>query len=504
MSSVFSLSLESDSPIGIRFRKPSQENEMKMTTALLLCTIWCCHVSAAEPAAAAKKGKPNILYINADDLGLMDVGYNSPIFQTPNINRLAKEGMTFTRAYAPAANCAPSRACVFSGQVAARHGVYTVGNSERGSSKARKLIPIKNTSELADKVVTLAEVLQADGYTTIHVGKWHLGPDPTTQGFDVNIGGDHGGSPRGGYFAPFAPEQMTGLPDDLPKGTHRMDAFEAAVVPLIEKNREKPLFIHFSPYLVHTPIQAVPEYVGEYEGKDINARYASMVQKLDEGIGVLLETLDRLKLTDKTLVVFCSDNGGIRAIHAQDPLRAGKGSYYEGGIREPMVMRWPGRIKAGSACAVAVSSIDFYPTFLTAAGIQFSEGKVLDGVSLLPLMTESGTIPDRALYWHFPIYLQAYSKSEDQGRDPLFRTRPGSAMRLGKWKLHEYFEDGGLELYDLEADPGERNNLAQKEPEKLQELKAMLYAWRKKTGSPVPTELNPRYDPNAVSKRKKK
>ena len=460
-----------------------------MLTRILIFAL--CLTSGITYAA-----KPHILYINADDLGVMDVGYNNDIFVTPNIDRLQREGMTFTKGYAPAANCAPSRACVHSGQWSARHGVYTVGSSERGNAKTRRLIPTPNRTDLDDKIVTMAEALKSAGYATIHLGKWHLGDDPRTQGFDVNIGGNHGGSPTGGYFAPWSKAQMSGITEDLPKKTHRMDVFGPAAASFIAENKDKPMFIHFSPYLVHTPIQAVPEFVDSYKDKNVNAAYASMVQKFDEGIGTVLAALDKHGLADKTLVVFSSDNGGIRKINPQDPLRAGKGSYYEGGIREPMVMRWPGKIKPGSTCDVPVCSLDFYPTFLAAAGVAAPDGTLLDGVNIMPLMTQSGEIAERELYWHFPIYLQKYSAADDNGRDPLFRTRPGSAMRKGKWKLHEYFEDGAFELYDLDADPGESNDLSGKMPDKTAELAAVLRTWREKIGAPVPTELNPKFDPN--------
>ncbi len=448
--------------------------------------------------------KPNILYINADDLGVMDVGYNNSLFNTPNIDQLAKDGMRFTTAYAPAANCAPSRACVHSGQWSARHGVYTVGNSDRGKAQTRKLIPIENGSFPQTGITTMAMALKAQGYTTIHLGKYHMGQDPLTLGYDVNIGGDKSGSPAGGYFSPWGKGSMKELGTTVPEATHRMDIYAREAVDFVAANKDKPMFIHFSPYLVHTPLQKVPEFFDNYKDKNVNAVYASMVEKFDQGVGKVLDALDAHGLRDNTLVVFSSDNGGIAGVQTQAPYRAGKGSYYEGGIREPLVMRWPGKIKAGSTCAEQVCTIDLYPTFLAAAGLAVPEGVKLDGVTLLPLMTQSGGLAERALFWHFPIYLQAYSMQKDDGRDPLFRTRPGSAMRSGKWKLHEYFEDGGLELYDLETDAGERKNLAASMPEKVSELKKVLDAWRSDTRSPVPTKLNPAYQPGAGKAKKKK
>lgn len=444
---------------------------------------------------------PNILYINADDLGVMDVGYNGTKFRTPNIDRLAAEGMIFENGYAPAANCAPSRACVHSGQWGARHGVYTVGKSQRGNTKHRKLIPIRNTMTLPPEVYTMAEALRDGGYRTIHLGKYHVGDDPLADGFEVNVGGDRTGGPLGGYFAPWKRGSMKAWSGEVPAKTHRIDIYVDEAIKFMAAHQAEPMFIHFSPYMVHTPLQAVPEYVGNYEGSGLHEAYASMVEKLDEAVGKLMAALEQKGLADDTLVVFCSDNGGIAAVNQQTPFRAGKGSYYEGGIREPMLMRWPGKIEAGSRCDEVVNSLDFYPTFVEVAGIAEPDG--LDGVSLVPLMLGKPW-KDVPQYWHFPIYLQAYEPGEDDGRDPLFRTRPGSAMRFGKWKLHEYFEDGALELYDLEADIGERKNLSTTRPEKTAELHRMMKEWRARIDAPVPSEPNPKYTAAVEQKEKLK
>jgi arylsulfatase A-like enzyme len=455
--------------------------------------------------AGTTQAKPNIIYINADDLGVMDVGFNSDRYSTPNIDKLRAEGMLFTDAYAPAANCAPSRACVMSGQYGPRHGVYTVKNSDRGNASQRKIIPIKNTVHLKLDNLTMAGALKAGGYKTIHLGKWHLGDDPLKQGFDVNIGGDTSGGPSGGgYFSPFDSGPMEPFSDLYPKGTHRVNIFADRAIRFMRENKAQPFFVHMAYYSVHTKLEAVPEFVGKYEDKDVHAVYASMVEKMDQSIGKILDELDVLGLKENTLVLFCSDNGGICKISKQTPFRSGKGSYFEGGIREPLVVRWPGKVAANSMCTVPVIGTDFYPTFLEAAGLPVPEGKVLDGTSLMPLLTQSGPIPDRTLFWHFPIYLQAYSGVADDSHDPLFRTRPGSALRQGKWKLHEYFEDGRLELYDLEADTGERTNMAETHPEKAAELYKLLQQWRTGINAPVPTELNPKYDPNAKAPEKKK
>ncbi len=447
--------------------------------------------------------KPNIIYINADDLGVMDVGFNSNRYNTPNIDQLRAEGMLFTDAYAPAANCAPSRACVMSGQYSPRHGVYTVGSSERGKPTQRKIIPTKNTMHLQADNLTMAGALQAGGYKTIHLGKWHVSEDPLPFGFDVNIGGGANGGPYGGgYFSPFPKGPMKPFSDRYPKGTHRVDIFADQAIKFMRVNKENPFFVHMAYYSVHTGLQAVPEFIGKYDNSKVHAVYASMIEKMDQGIGKILDELDALGLRENTLVLFCSDNGGIRKISHQDPYRSGKGSYFEGGIREPLVVRWPGNVKPNSTCKVPVMATDFYPTFLEVADLPIPKNKVLDGESLVPLLKEKGGFPERTLFWHFPIYLQQYGGVEDDAHDPLFRTRPGSALRQGKWKLHEYFEDGRIELYDLEADIGERTNLAETHPEKAAELYKQLKEWQAEIKAPIPTELNLKYDPNAVGGKK--
>ncbi|MFT5474387.1 MAG: arylsulfatase A-like enzyme [Kiritimatiellia bacterium] len=461
----------------------------------IISTLCMLIIAAISIVSAAAADKPNILYINIDDLGIMDVGYNNSKFNTPHIDQLVKDGMLFSNAYAPAANCEPSRACVHSGQWGARHGVYTVGSSERGKATTRRLIPTPNSHGL-EGLTTMAMALKAAGYKTIHLGKYHMGKDPLRLGYDVNVGGDQSGGPSGGgYFSPWTRGAMSKWSDQYHKGTHRMDVFADQAVKFMQTHRDEAMFIHFSPYSVHTGLEKVPQFYEKYKGTGVDAVYASMVENVDKGVGKVLTALSELGLAENTLVVFSSDNGGIRSISPQDPYRAGKGSYYDGGIREPLVMRWPGKITPASSNDTPVCTLDLYPTFLAAAHLERPQDTVLDGVDLMPLMTGSGSIEERALYWHFPIYLQAYNPKEDDGRDPLFRTRPGSAMRFGKWKLHEYFEDGAFELYDLESDPGERNDLAASMPDKLNALKKMLFKWRADIDAPVPRKLNPQFVP---------
>jgi arylsulfatase A-like enzyme len=438
---------------------------------------------------------PNILLINIDDLGWMDVGFmGSEYYNTPNIDALAAEGMVFTNAYASASNCAPSRACLMSGQWTPRHGIYTVDSSERGKSKNRKLIPTPNNSILPDSQYILTEALKAAGYITCHAGKWHLSDHPTTQGFDVNIGGNHAGNP-GSYYPPY--KRLPSL-EPPTEEYYLTNLIMDKVLQFLNEVDEQPFFLYYSPYAVHTPIHPVDSLLSKYEGKPAwngqnNAEYATMIENLDIQIGRLIQNLKLSEKLNNTFILFTSDNGGHYGITKQWPLRSGKGTYYEGGIREPMFVRWPGKVPPGTVTDVPVTNLDFYPTLLEVAGIERPAGKILDGQSIIPILTQKGILEERPLFWHFPVYLQAYLENDTTTQDPLFRTRPGSATRLGEWKLIQYFENNDLELYNLKKDIGERNNLAQIELEKLQELLTILENWREETGAPVPKTLNPEY-----------
>jgi len=436
---------------------------------------------------------PNVVHIVADDLGVMDVGFmGDKRYHTPNLDRLASQSMVFTEGYAPAANCAPSRASVMTGQNPTFHGVYTVRSSERGRAKTRKIIPTPNTLYVADEHTLLTEVFKGQGYTTAQIGKWHIGLDPTTQGVDINIAGTRGGGPggKGGYFSPYHNPKLS----DGPKGEYLTDRLGAEAVRFIENHKEQRFFLYLPFFSVHTPIQGKPELVKKYADRhDVDPEYAAMVESLDQNVGRVMDALNRLGLVEDTIVVFTSDNGGIRKFSKQDPYRAGKGSYYEGGVRVPLTIRWPGVVEPGTKSDIPVTGLDFYPTYLDILGLEAD--KPLDGESLLGVLQGTGTIKKRPLIWHFPIYLQAYDPGTDDGRDPLFRTRPGSTMRYGKWKLHHYFEVMAYELYDLESDVGEKNNLAQTMPEKLAELAAMLDVWRAEYNAPIPITPNPKYDP---------
>ena len=326
---------------------------------------------------ADRASKPNIVFFFIDDLGWTDLGYmGSKYYESPHIDKLAKDGMVFMNAYANAPNCAPSRACLMSGKYSPRHGVYTVGNSDRGSSKYRKLIPIKNTTHLSEKFVTMGEALQAVGYVTATMGKWHLGDDPTTQGFDVNVAGKSWGSPSGGgYHSPYKYPNL----ENKEKGEYLTDRLGVEACKFIETNKDKPFFLYLTHYAVHTPIQAKPELKKKYQAKKPterhkNAAYAAMIESTDDSVGAVLATLDRLELADDTLVIFFSDNGGHGGVTSNAPLRGSKGMLYEGGIREPMIVKWLGVTKPGSICRENVIGIDLYPTPPRGYGITRPQG----------------------------------------------------------------------------------------------------------------------------------
>lgn len=450
--------------------------------------------------------KPNIIYINVDDLGWKDVGFmGSTYFETPNIDNLSQEGMVFTQGYAAAANCAPSRACLMSGQNTPRHGVYTVSPSTRGHSKTRKIIPTPNTKHLTNEMVTMAEMFKTAGYKTGTFGKWHVTKNPLMDGFDVNIGGNHRGNPGGkGYTAPY--NELPNL-EIAPEGENLTDRLTTEAINFVQANKDKPFFLYLPYYAVHTPLMGKQQLIDKYttkggsNGQD-NPVFAAMVENVDTNIGRLLRTIDKLKLSNNTLIIFTSDNGGIRAISSQNPLRAGKGSYYEGGTRVPYIIKWPNTIKAGTTNTTPIVNMDFFPTFMNILDIDLPE-KILDGKNILPLL-KGDIIKERPLFWHFPIYLQAYKPTKDDGRDPLFRTRPGSTVRYKNWKLHHYFEDNALELYNLDDDLGERNNLVDSNPKKANELYNLLETWRLEVNAPVPTKLNPEYDPTFKIKKNRK
>ena len=459
--------------------------------------------SFADEAAGSGSRRPNIVLIFADDLGWKDVGYQgSDFYETPNIDRLAKEGVVFSAGYAAAGNCAPSRACMLSGNYTPRHHVYAVGNTGRGLKAAQRLIPIPNKSGLAKENITFADAMKGAGYVTGIFGKWHLsGPDgaePGVQGFDTvfqSEGGWNGNEPEN------------------PKGIYSLTK---AACDFMDTNKEKPFLVYLPHYAIHSGLQSLKSTLSRFESKKPgeqhnNPLYAACTYDLDDGIGILLNKIKALGLEENTMVVLTSDNGGNQQ-SSQEPLRGNKGCYYEGGIREPFIVRWTGVTKPGSKCDVPVINVDLFPTFLAAAGAAVPEGKVLDGESLMPLIRGDGNLKRQAIFWHFPGYLDnPVMRGRELDVRTGFRTRPVSVIHKGDWKLHLYHEewqlDGGrekletnhaVELYNLAEDIGERNDLSVSNPAKRDELLEDLLAWLKSTDALIPVEPNPSYDPAAT------
>ncbi len=457
--------------------------------------------------------RPNIVLIFADDLGWKDTGYQgSELMETPRLDRLAKEGMVFSTGYAAAGNCAPSRACLLSGTYTPRHHVYAVGSTNRGPKHEMRLVPIPNKSGLAVENVTMADALKAAGYATGHFGKWHLegkdGAKPSEQGFDATFDSFGNGEVKEGSEG-----NKAGPPED-PKGVYTLTR---KACEFMEANRERPFFCYLAHHAIHTPLQGRPESLAKFETKakelgmnPKSAMYAACTYDLDDSVGMLLDKLKELGLEENTLLVFTSDNGATQA-SPQEPLRGSKGGYYEGGIREPFIVRWPGVTKPGATCDVPVINVDLFPTFLAAAGAGAAvpEGKTLDGESLLPLLKGEGELTRQAIFWHFPGYLDnPVVRGRELDVKTGFRSRPVSVIHKGDWKLHLYLEewvlDGGreglpgnhaVELYNLKDDIGERNDLSATEGAKRDELLADLLAWHQSADALIPTEKNPDYAP---------
>lgn len=483
-----------------------------MKPILLLVAVGLAGLSAASNAAS----KPNIVVFLADDLGQRDLGcYGSTFYETPNLDRMAREGARFTDAYAACPVCSPTRASLMTGQWPQRTGITDyIGAAARPELWKRntRSLPAPYTDRLSLDAPTLAKAMRAAGYATFFAGKWHLGPEgfwPENQGFDVNRGGHDRGAPSGGnkYFSPYGNPRLA----DGPPGEHLPARLAAETARFIEANRDRPFFAYFAFYSVHTPLMAREDLRKKYEEKRLrlglverwgreherdvrlvqeHAVYAGMVEAMDLAVGQVLAKLDECGLAHNTLVLFTSDNGGLSTSEGWPtsnlPLRAGKGWVYEGGIREPLLVRWPAAVKAGSVIQTPVSSPDLFPTLLEAAGAAPRPGQILDGASLLPLF-RGGSIPERALFWHYPHY-------GNQGG------APAAAVRRGDWKLIEWLEDGRAELFDLASDLGEQNDLAAREPQRAARLLEELHGWQKQVGARFPI-ANPRYDPAQPSGR---
>lgn len=454
----------------------------------------------ANPSSFAQQtqAKPNIVFIMIDDLGWTDLGYmGSEFYETPNIDRLAAGGMIFTNAYTNAANCAPTRASLLSGQYSPRHGVFTVASPARGEAKDRRLVPVENARAISLDKITIAEALKPAGYTSASIGKWNVGNSPEEQGFDVGID---------------RPELGYGWEHFNERGEYLADKLTDVAIDFINDHQDEPFFLYLNHHAVHTPIEAKENITRQYENKQPDgchqdAEYAAMVESVDQSVGRIHLTLENLSLSENTMIIFFSDNGGHGTYTCQRPLRGGKGMYYEGGIRVPMFAYWPGQIEGGTTTDEPVISTDFYPTFVKLANAKAPPNYVLDGKSLVPLFNGKSSLQREALYWHFPAYLESYEGLRADSRDTTFRTRPVSVIRKGDWKLlmfhEEWVLDGGrekleqnraIELYNLDNDASEDNNLVMSQPAKRDELLDELLRWQREINAPIPTQANDAYE----------
>lgn len=438
----------------------------------------------AMPFVHAADRPTNVVIILIDDMGQTDLScYGSTFYETPNIDRLATQGMRFTQAYSACTVCSPTRASLLTGLYPARlHVTDWIAGHKRPFAKLN--VP-DWTMHLDLEQPNLAKTLKSHGYATASIGKWHLGgPEyyPDKQGFDLNVGGTNKGQPPS-YFSPY---KIPTLPNG-PDGEFLSDRLTQEAIKFITANREKPFFLYLPHFAVHQPIDAKPAVIEKYKKKadpkapQHNAVYAGLVESVDDSVGTLVKALDDLKLTDNTLVIFASDNGGLLPVTSNLGLRAGKGSAYEGGVRTPLIVRWPGHVKAGTISDTPVITADYYPTILAALGLNDVADHHCDGVSILPVLTGAGPLARTALYWHYPHYHPGGAS-------------PHSVVREGNLKLIEFFEDHHLELYDLKADPLEKQNLAAERPQDAQRLQAQLQKWRTDVGAQYPTP-NPNYDP---------
>ncbi len=478
---------------------------------------------------SAQTSKPNVVFILVDDFGWADVSYNgSKFYETPNIDRLAAEGMQFSNGYAAAAISSPTRASLMTGKYPARLQItdwipgYQHNLNKQQLSKYRMIAP-KFVHNLPLEEKTIAEAMKENDYKTCFVGKWHCAEDsthfPQYQGFDHNIGGYWSGSPKGNakegnaYYTPY---NNPYLPDG-PKGEYLTDRLGDESVKYIESQKNNPFFLYLSFYSVHTPIQPKPEYAAYFHEKakkmgidtksefinnhawirtnpyaswhwkertiQNNAEYAALIKSMDENVGKVLDKLVELGLDKNTIVCFTSDNGGLSTAEGSPttnaPLRYGKGWLYEGGIREPYIIKAPGIAKAGSVCHVPVTSTDFYPTILDACGLKLQPEQHKDGVSLLSLLKGKKCFKRKAIFWHYPHY---------GGKGDA----PAAAIRMGHWKLIEFFEDNHVELYNLKTDISEKNDLSTKYPKKVKKLKEMLHKWQRSVNAQMPV-FNPDY-----------
>ncbi|MEX2672382.1 MAG: sulfatase [Phycisphaeraceae bacterium] len=473
-------------------------------------------ISATLSHADEPKTQPNVIVFYADDLGWKDLSvYGSGFYETPHLDRLAEEGMLFTDAYSSSPVCSPARAALLTGQAPPRVGItdWIGGNdrqSKRNLSTQRNymMMPAPQETELRDGTVTFADAFSEAGYATYFLGKWHVGdPEkgygPTDHGFDVNVAGTVRGGPygRGNYFHPFDMPNLDSQPGD-----HLADRMAEVAGELIRSTEDQPFMMFFSFYDVHTPLMTTPELREKYRAKreelgiegprfrpepprqdrrvQDHAVYAGMIETMDAAVGTVLASLEAQGLADDTIIIFSSDHGGLSTSEGSPtsnaPLRAGKGWMYEGGLRVPLIIRWPGVVEGGGVSNVPTIGTDLFPTMLEMAGLPARPEDHVDGRSIVPVLKGDDAIDREAIFWHYPHY-------GNQGGAPT------SAVRIGDWKLIESFEDGRLELYNLADDLGEQKNLVDDQPSRAEAMHERLKAWRETVDAKYPTP-NPDYD----------
>ena len=467
-------------------------DELKKTTIntwyLLLLPALLSFVPV-HGAVAEEGGEPrlNIVVIMADDLGWKDLHcYGNDLLDTPVLDQLAEQGMRFTNAYAASPVCSPTRAAMMTGLSPARLALtnHAPGHADRFAPEGSLLMEAEWVRNLDLQYQTVAEHLAAAGYATAHVGKWHLSHvskrdrakglaeldlRPENQGFGFNIGGcSYGGPPS--YFSPYRNPAL----EDGPDGEYLPERLADAAIKFVHEHRDQPFFLSWWPYSVHYPMQARDSMIAKYQQREglKDPIYAAMIEAMDTEIGRFLVSLDELGLTDNTLVIFKSDNGGYHGDNS--PLRGYKGMLYEGGIRIPWIVRWPGVVAAGTECSTPVISTDCFPTILAAAKLKTPDGYPGDGVNLLPLLKQQSELDREAIYFHYPNY--AFHK----------QNRLGAAIRVGNHKLIKRFDDNTLELYDLENDLRESKNLASKLPQVAEQLDKKLTDWLIQTDAKLP------------------
>lgn len=443
----------------------------------------------------------NVVLIHVDDLGWRDLGcMGSPVYETPHIDSLAEDGMLFTNAYAAAPLCTPARAGLLTGSQPTRHGIYTVVKN-RGTPELGKVVPLDNNHYFPKEYPTIGNILTKAGIRNSSVGKWHLSVDPLDHGFEEQAHGGYSGMPMN-YFAPF---ELPYLPTDIEDGTFLAECVREAGTAFLEKNKDQAFFLYFSTYLPHdrytnefdpNPLQAPEATVGKYRAKlkamkkakldhqgHNNPFYAAMIEETDKSVGVILDKLEELGLEDNTLVIFISDNGGQIEYTSNLPLRGEKGSLYEAGIRVPLLVRMPGKVAPGTINHEPVTGFDLYPTLCTIFGIDPQKPDEVDGADLSPLLFEGKRLGQRNLLWNYPSHWW-----------PLKERGPRSALRRGNWKLHHFYSDNSYELYNLNDDIGESEDLSLREPDVLERMKEELLKEYDRIGAAKTLPANPAYD----------